>query len=99
MNLKLLDFPEEINSEIEKNLKLVLNSGFWSTGPVSIDLEEKFSKLYKSKCITTSSGGTALQLLHDLFCNIKKIEERKAVRQMEDQNDFIRKHYDEAAYL
>ena len=73
MNLKLLDFPEEINSEIEKNIKLVLNSGFWSTGPVSIDLEEKFSKLYKRKCITTSSGGTALQLLHDLFCNIKKI--------------------------
>ncbi len=73
MNLKLLDFPENVNSEIEERLKFVLNSGFWSTGPESKNLENSLFKIYKRECISTSSGGTALQLLHDSFKNIKRI--------------------------
>ena len=73
MNLKLLDFPENVTSEIKENLNLVLNSGFWSTGPESKNLENNLSNFYKRKCISTSSGGTALQLLHDSFKNIKRI--------------------------
>ena len=73
MDLKLLNFPESITSEIKENLNNVLNSGFWSTGPASENLEDNFSKLYKRECISTSSGGTALQLLHDSFKDIRRI--------------------------
>ena len=73
MNLKLLNFPENITSDIKENLNLVLNSGFWSTGPESKNLEDNFFKFYRRECISTSSGGTALQLLHDSFKNIKRI--------------------------
>ena len=73
MNLKLLHFPENITSEIKDNLNIVLNSGFWSTGPQSNNLEQNFCKLYKRSCISTSSGGTALQLLHDSFKDIRRI--------------------------
>ena len=73
MNLQLLNFPENVKSEIKEKLNLVLNSGFWSTGPESKNLEENLSRIYKRDCISTSSGGTALQLLHDSFKNIKRI--------------------------
>ena len=73
MNLKLLDFPENVISEIKENLTLVLNSGFWSTGPESKNLEDNLSKIYQRDCISTSSGGTALQLIHDNFKHIKRI--------------------------
>ena len=73
MNLKLLNFPEYVTSDIKKNLNNVLNSGFWSTGPESKNLEDNLCKIYKRECISTSSGGTALQLLHDSFKNIKRI--------------------------
>ena len=73
MNLHLLNFPDRITAEIKENLNIVLNSNFWSTGPQSKNLEENFGNLYKRDCISTSSGGTALQLLHDSFTNIKSI--------------------------
>ena len=73
MNFKLLNFPDKITAEIKENLNIVLSSNFWSTGPQSKKLEENFSKLYKRECISTSSGGTALQLLHYSFNNIKRI--------------------------
>lgn len=73
MNFQLLNFPENITEEIKESLNNVLNSSFWSTGPQSQNLEENFSEIYKRECISTSSGGTALQLLHDYFRNIKRI--------------------------
>ena len=73
MTFKLLDFPLNINEEITKNLSKVVNSGFWSTGPESEIVEDYFSNLYKRKCVTTSSGGSALQLIHDAHKNIKRI--------------------------
>jgi len=73
MNLKLLNFPENITEEIKESLNNVSTSSFWSTGPQSQNLEQNFSEIYKRECISTSSGGTALQLLHDYFRNIKRI--------------------------
>ena len=73
MNLQLLNFPEHVKTDIEERLNLVFNSGFWSTGPESQNLEDNFLKIYGRDCISTSSGGTALQLLHDSFKNIKRI--------------------------
>lgn len=73
MDLQLLNFPDNITADIKENLNIVLNSNFWSTGPQSQNLENNFSKLYKRNCISTSSGGTALQLLHDSLKNIKRI--------------------------
>ena len=73
MNFKLLDFPHNINHEITKNLNKVVNSGFWSTGPESEIVEDNFESIYQRECITTSSGGSALQLIHDAYENIKRI--------------------------
>ena len=73
MNLQLLNFPENITEEIKESLNNVLTSSFWSTGPQSQNLEQNFSEIYKRECISTSSGGTALQLLHDYFRNVKRI--------------------------
>ena len=73
MNLQLLNFPENITQEIKESLNNVLTSSFWSTGPQSQNLEQNFSEIYKRECISTSSGGTALQLLHDYFRNVKRI--------------------------
>ena len=58
MNFKLLDFPLNINEEITENIKRVVNSDFWSTGPESKIVEDNFTQIYKRKCITTSSGGS-----------------------------------------
>ena len=73
MDFKLLDFPSKINQKLSDNLSKVIKSGFWSTGPESKSLELYFANRYKRECICTSSGGTALQLLHDTFSQIKKI--------------------------
>ena len=73
MNLQLLNFPENVTSDIRERLNIVLNSGFWSTGPESQNLEDNLYKIYKRECISTSSGGTALQLLHDSFKKIRRI--------------------------
>ena len=73
MGYKFLDFGQEINDQLEKSLIEVLHSGFWSTGPQSKLLEESLSKIYQRPCVTTSSGGTALQTVSLLFPQIKKI--------------------------
>ena len=73
MGYKFLDFGQEINDQLEKSLIEVLHSGFWSTGPQSKLLEETLSKIYQRPCVTTSSGGTALQTVSFLFPQIKKI--------------------------
>ncbi len=73
MNFKLLDFPSTINDQIIENITGVVNSNFWSTGPESKVVEDHFTKIYKRRCITTSSGGSALQLIHDAYKNIKRI--------------------------
>ena len=73
MDFKLLDFPPKINNELTKNLSKVIKSGFWSTGPESKALESYISNKYQRECISTSSGGTALQLIHDGYSQIKKI--------------------------
>ena len=73
MNFKLLDFPSNINEEITENITRVVNSNFWSTGPESKIVEDHFAKIYKRRCITTSSGGSALQLIHDAYNNVKRI--------------------------
>ena len=73
MGYKFLDFGQAINDQLEKSLIEVLHSGFWSTGPQSKLLEESLSKIYQLPCVTTSSGGTALQTVSLLFPQIKKI--------------------------
>ena len=73
MNLQLLNFPENVTLEIKDKIDSIINSGFWSTGPESKNLEENLLKIYGRECISTSSGGTALQLLHDSYKKIKKI--------------------------
>ncbi|MDC3119130.1 DegT/DnrJ/EryC1/StrS family aminotransferase [Prochlorococcus sp. AH-716-K03] len=73
MDFKLLDFPSNINEEITENITRVVNSNFWSTGPESKIVEDHFTKIYKRRCITTSSGGSALQLIHDAYKNVKRI--------------------------
>ena len=73
MGYKFLDFGQSINDQLEKSLIKVLHSGFWSTGPQSNLLEDTLSQKYKRPCITTSSGGTALQTVSLLFPEIKKI--------------------------
>ena len=73
MGYKFLDFGQAINDQLEKSLIEVLHSGFWSTGPQSKLLEESLSKIYQRPCVTTSSGGTALQTVSLLFPQIKKI--------------------------
>tara|TARA_R110000824_G_C15217290_1_gene677216 strand:- start:1799 stop:2857 length:1059 start_codon:yes stop_codon:yes gene_type:complete len=73
MGYKFLDFSQSINDQLEKSLVEVLRSGFWSTGPQSKLLEDTLSQRYKRPCITTSSGGTALQTLSLLFPEIKRI--------------------------
>ena len=73
MGYKFLDFGQSINDELEKSLIEVLRSGFWSTGPQSKLLEDTFSQKYKRYCVTTSSGGTALQTVSLLFPEIKRI--------------------------
>lgn len=73
MGYKFLDFGKPINDELEKSLIEVLHSGFWSTGPQSKLLEDTLWHLYKRPCVTTSSGGTALQTISLLFPEIKRI--------------------------
>ena len=73
MGYKFLDFSKPINDKLEKALVKVLRSGFWSTGPQSKLLEDSLSKIYQRYCVTTSSGGTALQTVSLLFPQIKKI--------------------------
>ena len=73
MNFKLLDFPSNINEEITENISRVVNSNFWSTGPQSKIVEDQFTKIYERRCITTSSGGSSLQLVHDAYKNVKRI--------------------------
>ena len=73
MGYKFLDFSQPINDQLEKALVEVLRSGFWSTGPQSKLLEDSLSQIYKRPCVTTSSGGTALQTVSLLFPQIKKI--------------------------
>ena len=73
MGYKFLDFGQAINDQLEKALVEVLHSGFWSTGPQSKLLEESLLKIYQRPCVTTSSGGTALQTVSLLFPQIKKI--------------------------
>ena len=75
MGYKFLDFGQAINDQLEKSLIEVLRSGFWSTGPQSKLLEESLSKIYQRPCVTTSSGGTALQTVSLLFPQIKKIHD------------------------
>lgn len=73
MGYKFLDFGQSINDQLEKSLIEVLRSGFWSTGPQSKLLEDTLSQKYKRHCVTTSSGGTALQTVSLLFPEIKRI--------------------------
>ena len=73
MGYKFLDFGQSINDQLEKSLIEVLRSGFWSTGPQSKVLEDTLSQKYKRHCVTTSSGGTALQTVSLLFPEIKRI--------------------------
>ena len=73
MGYKFLDFGQPINDQLEKSLIEVLHSGFWSTGPQSKLLEDTLWHLYKRPCVTTSSGGTALQTISLLFPEIKRI--------------------------
>jgi len=73
MGYKFLDFNKSINEQLEKSLVDVLHSGFWSTGPQSRLLEDTLSEIYQRPCVTTSSGGTALQSISVLYPQIKKI--------------------------
>ena len=73
MAYKFLEFSDQITAEIERELSLTLRSNFWSTGPQVDKLEKKFSSIYSRPAITTSSGGSALDILRLLFPNGKKI--------------------------
>lgn len=73
MAFKLLDFPDHINSSLQSALNDTLSSGYWSTGPNTLSLEERFSGIYNLSSVATSSGGTALQLIKLLFPGIKKL--------------------------
>jgi len=73
MGYKFLDFNKSINQQLEKSLVDVLHSGFWSTGPQSRLLEDTLSEIYQRPCVTTSSGGTALQSISVLYPQIKRI--------------------------
>lgn len=73
MGYKFLDFGQSTNDQLEKSLVEVLRSGFWSTGPQAKLLEDTLSQRYGRPCITTSSGGTALQTVSLLFPEIKRI--------------------------
>jgi len=68
-----LSFSKSINDELSHALVTTLNSGFWSTGPESLLLQRNFNQLYNRYCIATSSGGSALQLLSEVYPSIKKI--------------------------
>ncbi len=73
MGFKFLDFPEHISCALQSSLSDTLSSDFWSTGPKTSSLEERFSDIYNLSAVATSSGGTALHLIQLLYPNIKKI--------------------------
>ena len=73
MGFKFLDFPDHILCALQTSLLDTLSSDFWSTGPKTTFLEERFSDIYNLSAVSTSSGGTALHLIRLLFPNIKKI--------------------------
>ena len=73
MVFDLLSFPPHVMSSLEDSLLSTLHSGFWSTGPQVCKLEETLSCLYNSHCVATSSGGSSLQLIQQLYPSIKRI--------------------------
>ena len=73
MAFNLLEFPPHISKALQSSLSDTLSSGFWSTGPRTFSLEDRFSDIYNRSAISTSSGGTALQLIRYLYPGIKKL--------------------------
>lgn len=73
MVFDLLSYPPHVMSSLEDALFSTLHSGFWSTGPQVSKLEETLSCLYSSHCVATSSGGSSLQLIQQLYPSIKRI--------------------------
>lgn len=67
MAFDLLNFPSNIKSQLENALVSTLHSKFWSTGAQTVLLEETFSSIYGRPAVATSSGGTALALISELF--------------------------------
>jgi len=73
MDFNPLNFDEDILTCIQESLHTTLRSGYWSLGPQNERLERTFSQIYLTDAITTSSGGSALHILHQLHPSIRTI--------------------------
>ena len=73
MDFNLLGYDDELLSEISRELDKVVRSGYWSGGKYVKEIEKKFDTLYKMHSVACASGGMALELIANVFPNIKKI--------------------------